>query len=70
MIREAGAAIKGAKVIGVRERETEETNVSTGRYVEHQKIDVSLTEDGHVDTSDIVRKMAQFLSDRQAPKRP
>lgn len=63
----AGAALpflKSATVTGIREGEEAETSVSLAHHVEHQRVQVRMTEDGHVDDGDIERKMERFSRSR------
>ncbi len=55
------STLKSAKVTGVREGEDAETSISTAHHVEHQRVPVRMTEDGHVDDADINRKLESFL---------
>lgn len=70
MIRASISGLKGARIVGVREGERSETSISIGRYIEHQKSDVPLTEDGHVSTPDLRKAMGQFMSGRRRRPRP
>lgn len=56
--------IKTAKVTGVREGEAAETTVSLSHHIEHQRVQVRMTEDGHVDDADIERRIEGFLRAR------
>jgi hypothetical protein len=56
---------KGARIIGVREGETAETTISLGHFVEHQRISVRMTQDGHVEDADIERKIREYLNSRR-----
>jgi|GEM_PF-2716683 len=56
--------VKTATLTGVREGEEAETSVSLVHHVEHQKVQVRMTEDKHVDDEDIERKMERFLHSR------
>ena len=52
--------LKGAAFTGRRRGEAEETTVTTSNHTEHQRINVRLTPDGHVDDDDIDRHLAEF----------
>lgn len=69
LARQTTSILKGAKVIGVREGEDQETAVSLAHYIEHQKTRVRMTEDGHVDESDIRRRMIAYLQQRSGDGR-
>lgn len=56
--------LKTATITGIREGEEAETSVSLANHVEHQRIPVRMTEDGHVDDSDIERKMDRYMRER------
>lgn len=61
MASAALSTLKSAKVTGVREGEEAETSISTVHHVEHQRVQVRMTEDGHVDDADVGRKLDSFL---------
>lgn len=56
--------IKTASVTGVREGEEAETTISLAHHVVHQRVQVRMTEDGHVDDADIERRINGFLRSR------
>jgi hypothetical protein len=56
--------LKGARLVGVRKGESAETAISLSHHIEHQKINVKMTEDGHVDDDDIKGKMTKYLAAR------
>jgi hypothetical protein len=64
MVREELSTLRGARLTGIRKGESSETTVSIANFVEHQRINVRMTEDGHVDSADIVRHMDEFLDAR------
>lgn len=70
MIHQKVSGLKGARITGLREGEDSETSISIGRYVEHQKVDVPLTDDGHVSTTDIQREMVEFMTQRRRRRHP
>ena len=61
--------LKSARVAGEREGETEETAISLSHHIEHQKIAVKRTDDGHVDSRDIRDKMEEYLNARARRRR-
>jgi hypothetical protein len=63
--RKSLSALKGAKIVGSRRNETAETSVSLANHIEHQKVSVKLTSDGHVDDADIEKSMSAFLDIRR-----
>jgi hypothetical protein len=68
LIREAASAahspLKGAQVTGYREEENATTTISLAKHIEHQRIEVRLDKDGHVDSEDIKRKIYSYHSAR------
>lgn len=58
------SVMQQAKVTGVRESEQSETSVSLSKFVQHQKINVKLS-DGHVDDQDVLRLMHRYAADRR-----
>jgi hypothetical protein len=68
-IRQAAGArlppLKGAQVSGYREGEDAATTISLSNHIEHQRVEVKLTPEGHVETSDIQRKLLAYLRSRQ-----
>jgi hypothetical protein len=56
--------LKGAKVTGTRQGEEEETTVSLSHHIEHQRIQVRMTDDSLVDDQDIERKLEGFRRSR------
>lgn len=52
--------LKSASVTGRRGGEDEETTISTANHIDHQRINVRVTEDGHVDDADIEGKLRRF----------
>lgn len=61
---EVYANIKSAKIIGTRIGESAETSISLSHHIEHQHVNVRITANGHVDESDIIRKMQSFRESR------
>jgi hypothetical protein len=61
LARATHAYLKGARVTGVRQGEDAETSVALARYIEHQKVQVRMTEDGHVEDRDIERRISNYL---------
>ena len=59
------AVMKGARVKGIRTGEKAPTTISLSHYIEHQRVSVKLTADGHVQDADIESKMIEFLDARQ-----
>jgi hypothetical protein len=64
MARLTTSHIKGANITGVRQGESSETSVSLNRYIEHQKVRVRRTEEGHVEDADVERRIADYMSIR------
>jgi len=64
LAREGLSILKGARVTGIREGESEETTVSLAHHIEHQKVNVRMTEDGHVDDEDVREKIEAYLAAR------
>ncbi len=60
--------LKGAKVTGTRTGESAETTVSLAHHIEHQKVNVRMTDDGHVDDIDIRQKVAAYSTARNRNK--
>jgi hypothetical protein len=54
------SSLKGARVTGIRAGESAETAVSTDKHIEHQRVPVRTTEDGHVSEEDIDRRLENF----------
>ena len=65
LVTESIAILKSAKLTGVRSGETAETTISLANHIEHQKVNVRVTSDGHVDDEDIKSKMESFLRSRR-----
>ncbi len=59
------AVMKGAHIKGVRHGEKAPTTISLSHYIEHQRVSVRITDDGHVQSGDIDRKMIEYLNARQ-----
>jgi uncharacterized protein (DUF342 family) len=64
MIADRLPALKGARVVGVRVGEEAQTTVSLANYIQHQKVVVQIDENGHIVSSDILKKMHAFLTAR------
>ncbi len=64
LAREGLSILKGARVIGIRENESEETTLSLAHHIEHQKVNVRMTADGHVDDGDVREKIESYLAAR------
>lgn len=56
--------LKRAAFTGRRRGEAEETTVSTSNHIEHQRINVRLDADGHVDDADVEDHIGQFADAR------
>jgi hypothetical protein len=56
--------LKGAKVTGTRQNESEETTVSLAHHIEHQRVPVRLGDEGHVDEEDMKRRIKKFRDER------
>jgi hypothetical protein len=61
--------VKTAMIEGKRTDEGDETSISLSKFVEHRRVSVRLTRDGHVDDSDIMEKLSKFLSERPPGRR-
>jgi hypothetical protein len=65
-VDEAPASLKNAFVTGVRAGESAETTITVGDHKEHQRINVRLTPDKHVDEQDIQRRLDDYDGARRA----
>lgn len=61
LIRREGSILKNASVTGTRANESAETTVSLGNHITHQRVNVRMTEDGHVADEDINERIGSFL---------
>jgi len=64
MIGDRLSALKGARVVGIRSGEEAQTTVSLANHIQHQKVFVQIDENGHIVSSDILKKMHAFLAAR------
>jgi hypothetical protein len=53
-------SLKAAKIVGIREGESAETSVSMAHHIEHQRVQVRTTDEGHVSDEDIDRRLENF----------
>ena len=56
--------VKSAFISGRMAGEEDETSISLSRFVEHHRVYVKLTPDGHVDDTDIMAKIEKYLDER------
>lgn len=63
-IRSSTSSVKGAKVTGYREDEEAAATISLANHIEHQRVEVRMTPEGHVDSDDIKRKLEAFADVR------
>jgi hypothetical protein len=57
--------LKSAAITGRRPGEAAETTISTANHIEHQRINVRLDGDGHVDDADIERRLSAYEETRR-----
>jgi hypothetical protein len=69
MARELLPSLKDAKVIGTRQDEDAETTVSLQNHIAHQRVNVGMTDDGHVNDGEINEMLIGFLESRAERQR-
>lgn len=61
-------ALRNAKVVGTREGETQETNISLNKHVEHIRVNVDVLPSGNVSTPAIETQIGEFLRAKRSPE--
>jgi len=64
LVAAATPILKGASLSGMRRGEAAETTISLANHIEHQRVSVRLTDDGHVRDDDIRARMQDYLDSR------
>lgn len=63
LINQPTTPITGATISGTRRGEIAETSVSLRNFIEHQRLRVELTNEGHVEDKDIEAKMIDYMDE-------
>lgn len=58
-------AVVQAKVTGNRTGEPGETTISLENFIEHHRVQVAMTNDGHVETADMREQLFRYLEERR-----